>query len=58
MTDPKLAADDAANRIVNRLVLSFGVAPETAKNMVPMIAGAVLAAITSCVSAPSEGMGR
>jgi len=58
MTDPKLAADEATNKITVALVNGAGITPEVAQAIAPTISAHVLAAITRCVCAPSEGMGR
>jgi len=58
MTDPKLAADEAAQKIISDMVQFAKTDADTAKAMGSLIARRVLAAITRCVCAPSEGMGR
>jgi len=58
VTDPKLAAEEAARKIILSLVVAGRIDPEGAKAMTQTISGHVLSAITRCTLAPSEGLGR
>lgn len=58
MTDPKIAADDATNKITVALVTAAGLRPDVVGAIAPTINGHVLAAITRCICAPSDGLGR
>lgn len=64
MTDPKLAADAAAKKIIadlqrmDCLGYPLAMAKRTAADLERDYAGIILSAITRCVLAPSEGLGR
>lgn len=56
MIDPRTAADQATQQIINQCVFNGGIDPESAKALAPTISGIVLAAITRCVATPSQGL--
>jgi len=64
MTDPKLAADEAARKIIGDLQrmdclgYPLAMAKRTVAELEQDYSAIILAAITRCVCAPSEGMGR